>query len=109
MSRLTELEELGAGYIEVRLAAADFPTLTLAFRDNRGVVHLFDAPDGCWLLRGDGVVQPNEVIDVPVLGEDGEDSSFSGKFVSTLPQARATIEAFAHGTAVEELGEWTRL
>lgn len=105
MSRLKELLSIGEGYTEVRLGEEDFPMLAFSFREGYGVIHLFNSRGDWRLLRGDGVLPATETIDVPV---HGEDSAFSGDFVSTVARASVTITAFIHGTAVEDLGEWDR-
>jgi hypothetical protein len=106
MSRLDMLLSVGAGYAEVRRHDEEFPMLAFSFKDGYGVVHLFDSPDDCNLLRGDEVLPSTETVDLPV---HGEESTFSGDFVSTVARGAAAVTAFVQGAAVEELGHWDRL
>ncbi|SCE83577.1 hypothetical protein GA0070607_2157 [Micromonospora coriariae] len=106
MSRLQHLLLAGEGYTEVRRVEVDYPLLTFSFRGNYGVMHLFESPDDCRLLRGDGGLPATRNIDVPVL--DG-DRTFSGDFVMSVARARAAITAFIEGAPAERLGEWVRL
>ncbi|MEU9829735.1 hypothetical protein [Micromonospora chersina] len=106
MSRLQHLLRAGEGYTEVRRAEADYPLLTFSFRRDYGVLHLFEPPDDCRLLRGDGGLPATRTVDVPVLEGD---CTFSGDFVSSVAKATAAIAAFIDGAPAERLGEWVRL
>jgi hypothetical protein len=106
MSRLRYLLSAGEGYTQVRRGDTDFPMLAFSFRGGYGVIHMFDSPDDCRLLRGDGILPATETVEVPV---HGDVCPFSGDFVSGVARASATIGAFVHGASVEQLGEWCRL
>ena len=106
MSRLHQLLRAGEGYMEVRRVEANFPVLTFSFRGHYAVMHLFESPDDCRLLRGDAGLPATTTIEVPVLSDD---CTFSGDFVSNVTRATAVIAAFIDGAPSERLGDWVRL
>ncbi|MET8912691.1 hypothetical protein [Micromonospora sp. NPDC004551] len=106
MSRLQHLLGAGEGYTEVRRVEADYPLLTFSFRGDHAVMHLFESPDDCRLLVGDGVLPATTTVELPVLGGD---CTFSGGFVSSVAKATEEIAAFIDGAPAKRLGEWVRL
>jgi hypothetical protein len=106
MPRLQHLLGAGEGYTEVRRVEADYPLLTFSFRGDYAVMHLFESPDDCRLLRGDGVLPATKTVGVPVLRDD---CTFSGDIVSNVAKATAVIAAFIDGAPAKRLGEWARL
>ncbi|MEW2468984.1 hypothetical protein AB0919_28830 [Streptomyces sp. NPDC046994] len=65
-----ELRTRGQGYIEVRPPTGEFPLLTMGFRGDHAVIHLFQDTETVSLLVGDGSVAANAVIDVPTMDEE---------------------------------------
>ncbi|MGN9806254.1 hypothetical protein [Micromonospora sp. L32] len=106
MSRLQHLLGAGEGYAEVGRVEADYLLLTFSFRGDYAVMHLFESPDDCRLLRGDGRLPATKTVEVPVLADD---CTFSGDFVLSVAKATAAIAAFIDGAPAARLGEWVRL
>lgn len=101
--RLNDLRSLGQGYIEVRLPNREFPTLILAFRDDRAVVHLMSGPERMSLLVGDGTVPSGAEVEVPFMDDA---AAFTGDFVLEVDRAWELVHDFARRRAVGTLGEW---
>ncbi|NED49723.1 hypothetical protein G3I24_02190 [Micromonospora aurantiaca] len=106
MSRLQHLLGAGEGYTEVRRVEADYPLLTFSFRGDYAVMHLFESPDDCRLLLGDGVLPATKTVELPALSGD---CTFSGGFVSSVAKATEAIAAFIDGAPAKRLGERVRL
>ena len=103
---LHSLALLGRGYAEVSRGHEPFPRVTVSVASGWGVVHLFTSADQCHLLRGDGAVRGEDVIEVPVMGEP---ASFSGEFALLISRAIDLVEAFVRGVPTSELGTWAAL
>lgn len=98
-----ELRSRGQGYLEVRLPDSEFPLLTLGFRGEQAVLHLFDDAERSSLLVGDGTTAADAVVDVPVMDDL---VAFSGDFVLNVDRAWALVHNFIQMEAPGELGEW---
>lgn len=101
-----ELRTRGQGYIEVRLPTGEFPLLTMGFRGNHAVLHLFQDVETGSLLVGDGSVAANAVIDVPIMDEQAE---FTGHFVLSADHAWGVIRHFIETGEPRDPGEWCEL
>ncbi|MET9379796.1 hypothetical protein ABZY09_01600 [Streptomyces sp. NPDC002928] len=99
----SELRSSGQGYLEVRLPDSEYPQLTLSFRGDRAIIHLFTDEETVSLLGGDGTVPPEVTVDVPIMDEL---SSFTGDFVLSVDRAWDVVENFVRTGTFEELGEW---
>ncbi|MCA0215961.1 MAG: hypothetical protein LCH43_01250 [Actinobacteria bacterium] len=104
-SRLAELEARGAGYLEVRRLAREFPVLSLGFRGSEAVVQAFRSADDVAILTGWGK-NPSGAITVPILHEEATFDSWAGV---SLQSAWELIEAFLRGAELESLGAWVEL
>lgn len=104
--RFHQLRSQGQGYVEVRLQDMDFPQLTLSFRDDHAVVHLFSDAEKVSLLKGDGTVPPEAAVDVPIMDDLAE---FTGDFVLSVDRAWALVRSFARTGVPAALGEWCEL
>lgn len=114
--RITDLEELEnefnklrareLGYLEARLADGEFPRLTLGFRGEHAIIHLFSDADCVSLLAGDGTVSPEATISVPVMDDLAE---FTGDFALSVEDAWQAVRNFLQSGAHQELGEWYEL
>ncbi|MEU0909839.1 hypothetical protein [Streptomyces althioticus] len=104
--RFAALRSHGQGYLEVRLPHSEFPLLTLGFRDDQAVIHLFDAADKSSLFVGDGTAAADAVVQVPVMDDL---AAFSGDCVLAVDRAWALVRNFVQDRAPGELGEWRGL
>ncbi|MEU1622868.1 hypothetical protein ABZ479_36945 [Streptomyces sp. NPDC005722] len=105
--RFNNLRSRGQGYLEVRSPNREFPVLTLAFRDNHGVVHLMSDPDRMYLLVGDGTVPSSAEVEVPIMDDLG---LFTGHFVLDIDRAWELVHDFTQTWgAADPLGEWCEL
>lgn len=104
--RVESLRERGSGYVEVSHLQRAFPWLAFSFIGDHGVVHQFTSGEECQLLRGDGSVGKEVVVEVPVFDED---SPFTGDYVSTADRAWKVVQDFVEGVEPRALGEWDRL
>lgn len=105
-AHFTQLRSHGSGYLEVRRPGRESPQLTLSFRGDQAVVHVFDHTDGSALLAGDGTASADTVVDIPVMNEL---AAFSGEFVLSVDHAWARVRNFIQTGAHDELGEWSEL
>ena len=96
------LRSRGQGYLEVRPQEGEFPLLTLGFRGELGVLHLFDDAEKSFLLAGDGTAA-DAVVDVPVMDDL---AAFSGDFVLSVDHAWDLVLRFIATGAPGGLGEW---
>jgi len=103
--RLAELEARGAGYLEVRRLAAEYPVLSLGFRGAEAVVQAFRSADDVAILTGSGT-NPSGAITVPILDEEATFDSWAG---TSLQSTWELIEAFLWGAELESLGTWVEL
>ena len=94
------------GYLEVRSAGAEYPTLTLGFRRGLAVVHRFTDEQSVDLLHNDRATRGAELFAIPVLHLDSE---FTAEFVHPLAEAWAVVRAFAGTGVLPDPGSWTRL
>ncbi|MET8644984.1 hypothetical protein [Streptomyces sp. NPDC004675] len=101
-----ELRTRGQGYIEVRLPTGKFPLLTMGFRGNHAVIHLFQDAETGSLLVGDGSVAAHAVIDVPIMDEE---AVFTGHFALSADHAWDLMQHFAETGEPHDLGEWCEL
>jgi hypothetical protein len=65
----------------VRLPDRAFPVATVGFRGGLAVAHVADGPTSMALLRGDGSVSPDQLVEVPIMNDAAQ---FSGD-VSITP------------------------
>lgn len=105
-NHLEELRSRGQGHLEVRLPGSEFPLLTLGFRGDQAVLHLFDDAERSFLLVGDGTVPADAVVEVPVMDDL---AAFSGDFALNVDRAWALVHTFIWTGAPAELGEWCEL
>lgn len=101
-----ELRSHGQGYLEVRLPDSAFPQLTLSFRDDHAIIHLFTNEESVSLLVGDGTVPPEATVDVPIMDDL---TVFTGDFILSVDHAWDIVENFVRTGTFEELGEWCEL
>jgi len=92
-----------AGYREVHRPGSAYPLMTISTRAGMAVVHLF-REDSCFLLNGDGIVDPSESWDFRILDID---AAFTGEFICDAKRAEDVVEAFLLGIDADELGTWT--
>lgn len=89
-------------YREVTRPESAYPMMTVSTRDGMAVVHLFR--DGaCFLLDGDGAVDPSESRNFRVLDID---VSFTGEFICNAARAANVADEFLRGVDADELGTW---
>ncbi|MFI6899259.1 hypothetical protein ACIBM4_34650 [Streptomyces sp. NPDC050256] len=93
----------GQGYLEARLPGSEFPLLTLGFRDDQAVIHLFDAADQAFLLGGDGSAAADSMGHVPIVDDV---AVFCGNFILTVDRAWFLLCQFIQEGSPSELGEW---
>jgi hypothetical protein len=96
-----ELRSRGQGYMEVRLPDSVFPQLTLAFRDDCAVVHLFADEESVFLLAGDGTVPPVAAVGVPIVDDP---AVFTGDFVLSVERAWDAIRKFVRVGGLKSWG-----
>ncbi|MEU4198237.1 hypothetical protein AB0E69_40510 [Kribbella sp. NPDC026611] len=101
-----QLMGIGQGYLELRSAEREFPLVTVGFRGRFAVMHCASAPDQMALLRGDGSVEPGQIVEVPIMGEF---ATFTGEFVLDTARARTALEDFVANGNPARLGEWCEL
>jgi hypothetical protein len=101
----SDVDEVGA-YHEVSRPGTAYPMMSISTADDLAVVHLFRAPDSCFLLGGDRVVDDRASRSFRILEID---VPFSGAFICTATRAQAVVDAFSRGTEPDELGSWTLL
>lgn len=89
--RFSQLRARGHGYLEVRLPGSDYPLLTLGFRGDHAVVHLFRDAERASLLMGDGTAPSDAVVDIPSI--DGL-AAFAGNFVLNIDRAWPLVRKF---------------
>src|SRR5207245_480106 len=65
--RFQELHARGEGYVEVATDDRRFPLLLMGFRGEHAVVHRSDGPESMSLLRGDGSVSSEDVVEVLIM------------------------------------------
>ncbi|GHD54410.1 hypothetical protein [Streptomyces galbus] len=87
----------GEGYLEVRLPDREFPVVTLGFRDERAVLHVFEDADTVSLRPGDGTTPADAVVEVPVMDEP---AVFSGDMASSLDAAWSLLHRLLRSPAV---------
>ncbi|GAA4263797.1 hypothetical protein [Dactylosporangium darangshiense] len=104
--RFNELRSHGQGYLELRLLDRNYPVLTLAFRDDYAVVHLFTSADQVPLLAGDGTVPLADVVEVPIIDDL---KGFTGDFVLGVDRAWDRVRSFIRTESPSDLGEWREL
>lgn len=80
--------------------------MTLSFRADHAVVHLFTDEETVSLLVGDGTVPRDVAVDVPVMDEP---AIFAGLFVMTVDKAWSVVRGFVRTRSFAELGEWAAL
>lgn len=102
----TALRSRGQGYLEVRLPGGGFPRLTLGFKDDQAVIHLFDAADKASLLVGDGTAPAEAVVQVPIMDDL---AVFSGDCVLAVDRAWDRVRNFIQTGAPGESAEWREL
>lgn len=100
------LRSRGQGYLEVRLPDGEFPLLTLGFRGDLAVLHLFDSAEESSLLAGDGIAAAKAMVDVLVVDDL---AAFSGRFVLSVDRAWDLVCRFVVTGVPGELGEWCGL
>ena len=84
IERVEYLRERGSGYVEVSHPGRPFPWLALSFAGDNGVVHQFTSPEQSLLLRGDGSMSGDLLVEVPVMEEM---HPFTGDYVSGADRA----------------------
>ena len=105
-SDFSQLRSHGQGYLEVRLPDRPFPQLTLGFRGDYAVIHLFSDEESVSLLIGDGILSSGTSFEVPILDELTE---FARDFALSVDHAWDTVRNFTQTRTLEELGEWREL
>jgi hydrogenase maturation factor len=103
VTRFEELRVQGQGYIEIR-AEAEFPVVTLGFKDSVAVVQLMGADDGMSLLVADPL--GNGDAEVLVMDELVE---FTADFVLDVDRAWQAVEEIVHTGDPARAGEWYEL
>ncbi|MFD4562829.1 hypothetical protein ACFWP5_52530 [Streptomyces sp. NPDC058469] len=103
---INELRSLGHGYLEARLPNNAFPQLTMGFRDDHAIIHLFTTEESVSLLLGDGTLPSEVTVDVPIIDEL---STFTGDFVLSVDHAWDVVQNFVQTGLSETLGEWCEL
>ena len=93
------------------MAGAGSVQLTLSFRGAYAVIHLLEFDDATGdavssLLRGDGIVPPDDGVVVPVMEDFAE---FTGDFVLSVDRAWDVVRAFVQTREIPGAGEWHRL
>jgi len=106
MDDFGELRSRVQGHLEVGLADGTYPCLTLSFRAEHAVVHLFTDEETVSLLVGDGTVPWEATVEVPVMDEL---AIFTGYFVMGVDRAWDAVESFVRTGSFTELGEWVEL
>jgi len=102
--RFNELRSRGQGYLNVRLADSEFPCLSLGFRDDHAVIHLWkDDLEHIFLLAGDGTVPLGAVVDVLILDDLAK---YTGEFVLSVDHAWDLVRDFIRTGSASDLGEW---
>ena len=91
LERYRQLRERGEGYVEVRLPNRGFPVVTVGFRGGLAVAHVADGPTSMALLRGDGSVSPDQLVEVPIMDDAAQ---FSGDIAMTLDSAWGLLDDF---------------
>jgi hypothetical protein len=96
------------GYIEVAVANVESPQLTIGFRGEYAVIHMFVvAPVAqAFLLAGDGTVPHEAYVQVPVMDELAR---FTGDVVMNVHRAWTLVQVFIRTGRAGELGEWHAL
>jgi hypothetical protein len=87
----------GEGYLEVRLPDREFPVVTLGFRGERAVLHVFEDAETVSLHPGDGTTPADAVVEVPVMDEP---AVFSGDMASSLDAAWSLLHRLLRSPAV---------
>jgi hypothetical protein len=100
------LRSRGQGYLEVRLPGDSFPQMTLGFRGDYAIIHLFSDGESVSLLIGDGTVPSEAMVEVPIMDDL---AVFSGEFVLSVDRAWEAVQKFARAGIFEDLGEWCEL
>ncbi|MBO3743896.1 hypothetical protein [Actinoplanes flavus] len=104
--RLAELRRHGQGHLEVGLPDREYPLLTVGFRGNHAVIHLFRNADQVFLLGGDGTVDSIAEVEVPVIDDA---AVFTGDFVLDVDQAWDRVRSFVRTGSPRRLGQWWEL
>lgn len=96
------------GYIEVEVPNAESPQLTIGFRGEYAVIHMFVvAPVAqSFLLAGDGTVPNEAYVQVPVMDEL---TRFTGDVVLDVHRAWDLVRAFIRTGRASDIGEWHAL
>ncbi|MCW8377825.1 hypothetical protein [Streptomyces justiciae] len=102
----SELRSRGQGYLEVDLPGGTYPYLTLSFRADHAVVHLFTDDETVSLLVGDDSVPWDETVEVPIMNEL---AIFTGHFVMAVDHAWGVAQSFVRTGSFTGLGEWVEL
>jgi hypothetical protein len=102
----SQLRSRGQGYLQVRLPESDYPLLTLGFRGDHAVVHLFSDAEAVSLLVGDGTTPSDTVVDVPIMEDPAE---FTGDFVLNVDRAWTCVCTFIQTGESSDLGQWCAL
>ncbi|MFE1796471.1 hypothetical protein ACFW9L_09945 [Streptomyces sp. NPDC059517] len=105
-SDFNQLRSRGQGYMEVRLPDSSFPQLTMGFRGDHAVIHLFTSEEDMALLTGDGTVPSEVTVDAPIMDDL---TSFTGDFLMRVDRAWEVVQKFSHTGTFRDLGGWCEL
>ncbi|WP_306204970.1 hypothetical protein [Actinoplanes sp. RD1] len=105
-NRFIELRRHGQGYLEIGLPDREYPLLTMGFRENHAVIHLFTNADQVLLLEGDGTAPSTAEVEVPVIDDA---AVFTGDFVLDVDQAWDRVRSFVRTASPSCLGQWCEL
>lgn len=100
------LRSRNQGYVEVHFGDAQFPLLTLGFRGDKAVIHLFVNEESVSLLVGNGSMSSDETIEVPVMDDV---TPFAGDFALSVDEGWEIVQKFLRTGTFEDLGEWCEL
>jgi hypothetical protein len=96
------------GHIEVAVPDVESPRLTIGFRGDYAVIHMFSvAPVAqSFLLAGDGSVPDEAYVQVPVMNELAR---FNGDVVLNVHRAWDLVRAFIRTGRASDIGQWHAL
>ncbi|MBB4752051.1 hypothetical protein [Actinoplanes lobatus] len=96
------------GYIEVEVPNVESPRLTIGFRGEYAVIHMFVVTPAVqsFLLAGDGTVPSEAYVQVPVMDEL---TRFTGDVVLEVHRAWDLVRAFTRTGRASDIGEWHML
>jgi hypothetical protein len=96
------------GYIEIELPEIESPQLTIGFRGEYAVVHMFVATPiaQSFLLAGDGTVPSEAHVQVPVMDELAR---FTGDVVLDVYRAWDLVRGFVRTGQAGDIGKWHAL